>query len=374
VIHRALAAIAGAAVACVATAAFAGEPAPKWRVQYFYDEDKATFHIVDLQFPSAKRGLAVGTIVEGSHQKPTAVLTSDGGAHWQTTSLEEPPVSLFFLNEGLGWMVTTKGLWQTTEAGKNWRKLPKLPSNVSRVYFTDDKTGYAAAGKKKVYQTHDGGQHWEDVAAAAEPPGNPEFSGYTWISFATPQFGIITGWNMPQPRMQRLPDWVDPEAAASRRDTPHLSYSLVTNDGGKTWKPSSASLFGQVTRVRFGPNGTGLGLIEYPASFRYAAEAYRIDWKTGKSQTVYRDKKFAIADIWMTPDGTAYLAGVQAVGQIRGVVPGRAMVLMSQNPELTAWTEMPVDYRAVANDVILAVVDARNMWIATDGGMILKLE
>ena len=372
--HRVIAAIAGLAAACAVATPFAGETAPKWRMQYFFDEEKATFHIVDLQFPSAKRGVAVGSVVEGTRQKPTAVLTSDGGAHWQTTALEEPPVSLFFLNESLGWMVTTKGLWQTTEAGKNWRKLPKLPSNVFRVCFTDEKTGFAAAGKKKVYRTNDGGQKWEEVAAAAEPPGNPEYSGYTWISFATPQAGIITGWNMPQPRAQRLPDWVDPEAAANRRDTPHLSYSLSTNDGGKTWKSSASSLFGQVTRVRFGPKGVGLGLVEYPASFRYAAEAYSIDLKTGKSQTVYRDKKFAISDIWMLPDGTAYLAGVQAVGQIRGVVPGKVMVLKSQNAELTAWTEMPVDYRAVANEVILAVVDPSNMWIATDGGMILKFQ
>jgi photosystem II stability/assembly factor-like uncharacterized protein len=374
VTYRALAAAVGVAAAFAAAVTFAGEPAPKWRMQYFFDEDKSTFHIVDLQFPSARRGLAVGTIVEGTRQKPTSVLTSDGGAHWQASPLEEPPVSLFFLNESLGWMVTTKGLWQTTETGKNWHKLPKLPSNVFRVYFTDEKTGFAAAGKKKVYQTHDGGQHWEDVAAAAEPPGNPEYSGYTWISFATPQFGIVTGWNMPPPRAQRLPDWVDPEAAASRRDTPHLSYSLVTNDAGKSWKASSASLFGRVTRVRFGSGGTGLGLIEYPASFRYASEAYQIDWKTGKSQTVYRDKKFAISDLWLTPDGTAYLAGVQAVGQIRGVVPGKVMVLMSRNPELTAWTEIAVDYRAVANQVILAVADPKNMWLATDGGMILKLQ
>jgi len=31
-----------------------------------------------------------------------AVVTSDGGAHWQTVDLKEIPVSLFFLNENLG--------------------------------------------------------------------------------------------------------------------------------------------------------------------------------------------------------------------------------------------------------------------------------
>ena len=34
-------------------------------MQYFYDEEKSTLNIVDLQFPSATRGVAVGDIVEG---------------------------------------------------------------------------------------------------------------------------------------------------------------------------------------------------------------------------------------------------------------------------------------------------------------------
>jgi len=100
--------------------------AQKWRMQYFYDKAKTELHIADLAFPSPTRGVAVGTIEEnGKRQKSVAVLTSDGGKTWQLTDLPEQPVSLFFLNETLGWMVTAKGgLWETTEAGRNWRKLP----------------------------------------------------------------------------------------------------------------------------------------------------------------------------------------------------------------------------------------------------------
>jgi photosystem II stability/assembly factor-like uncharacterized protein len=354
-------------------ASAAAQSPPKWRMRYFYDEEKSSFEIADLQFPSNKRGLAVGVIVQGGHQRPAEVVTADGGAHWQMIHLEEPPLSLFFLNESLGWMVTTRGLWQTTEAGRNWRKLPHLPSPVFRVCFIDERNGFAAGPKKKMYRTRDGGQHWEPVAAAAEPPGNPEFSAYTWISFATPKFGIATGWNMPPRHQESLPDWMDPESAATRRDTPHLTYSLVTNDGGATWKSQAASLFGQVARVRFGPGGLGLGLIEYPGTFRYAAEVYQIEWKTGKSHTVYRDRRFAVTDIWQMPDGTAYLAGVEAVGQVRGVMPGKVRVLRS-SADLADWTEMPVDYRATASRVMLAVPDAENLWMATDAGMILKLQ
>lgn len=346
--------------------------AEQWRVQYFYDKYKSTLVISDLQFPSSSRGVAVGAIEEGKHQKPVAIVTADSGAHWQEVDLKETPISLYFLSETLGWMVTTHDLWKTAEAGKSWEKVPGLPSGVFRVHFTDEQNGIAVGAKKKVLETHDAGKHWIPLAAAAEPPGAPDYSVYNWVAFATRKFGIITGWNVP-PRhnQQDFPDWMDPEAAVNRRETPHLSYSLVTKDGGKTWKPNSASLFGDVSRVRFGPEGVGLGLIEYSNSFRYPSEAYKIDWVTGKSETVYRDRKFAISDIWLTPDGTAYLAGSLVAGQIRHVVPGKVQVLRSR--DYTAWTEIPVDYRATANRAILAVVDDDNMWLATDTGMIMKL-
>ena len=346
--------------------------AQRWQIQYFYDKNKSTLVISDLQFPSPSRGVAVGAITEGKHQKPVAVVTSDGGAHWQMVDLKENPVSLYFLSESLGWMVTTHDLWRTTEAGKSWDKVPGLPAGLFRVYFTDEQNGFAVGSKKKVMETHDGGKHWAALAAAAELPGQPNYSTYNWVAFATPRFGIITGWNVPPRRMPpQFPDWMDPEEAINRRETPHLSYSLVTRDGGKTWKPNSASLFGDVSRVRFGPAGTGLGLIEYSNSFRYPSEAYKIDWVSGKSETVYRDRKFAISDIWLTPDGTAYLAGTLVAGQIRHVVPGKVQVLKSR--DYTAWTEMPVDYRATANRATLAVINEDNMWMATDNGMILRL-
>jgi photosystem II stability/assembly factor-like uncharacterized protein len=346
--------------------------AQRWQMQYFYDKNKSTLILRDIQFPSAARGVAVGFIQEGNHHQPVSVVTSDSGAHWQLVDLKEAPVSLFFLNENLGWMVTTKGLWQTTEAGKGWRKIPGLPPGMLRVYFTDEKNGLAAGSRKRVEETHDGGEHWKPIAAAAELPGVANYSAYNWIAFATAKFGLISGWNSPPRRFpQRLPDWMDPEEAMNRRETPHLSYSLVTRDGGQTWQPHSSSLFGDVSRIRFGPAGRGLGLIEYSNGFRYPSEAYKIDWITGTSTTVYRDKRFAISDIWLAQDGTAYLAGTVVAGQIRNVVPGKVQVLRSS--DYSTWTEMPVDYRATSNRATLAVADENNMWLATDNGMILKL-
>lgn len=347
--------------------------ADRWQKQYFYDQEKSVLHIVDLQFPSATRGVAVGVITEGQKEKSVAIVTSDGGRTWTTVDLPEPPISLFFLNEGIGWLTTSKGnIYETTEAGRNWKRLAHLPAPAYHVAFIDDKNGFAACGKKKVLQTTDGGVNWSPVAAGAEQPGDPDHSLYNWVGFATPKDGFISGWNMPPRRnYQRVPDVIDPEEMLSRRDLPHLSYSLSTHDAGKTWKSSSASLFGQVTKIRFGPGGLGLGLMEHSPAFRYPSEVYKFDWHTAKSQTVFRERKFSISDIWLTPGGVAYLAGTAVTGQLRSVIPGKVQVLTSK--DMTSWSEMEVYYAASATRVFLAAAGENDLWMATDQGMILKL-
>ena len=347
--------------------------AERWQMQYFYDQNKSSLAITDLSFASAARGVAVGSIHEGSRQRPVALVTSDGGAHWQLVPLKEEPVSLFFLNENFGWMVTEKGLWQTAEAGKSWTRAPRVPGQIFRVYFTDEKNGWATGAKKTVLETHDGGQQWKRVAAAAEQPGSVESSAYGWIAFGSPQRGVITGWNRPpeQSLTPKLPEWIDPEAALRHRELPHLGLSLETHDGGKTWKSASVSIFGQITRIRFGPPGAGLGLIEFSDEFQYRSEVHLIKWPSGGSERVYRDKEFAVTDVWVTPDGTGYLSGIVATGQLRSVVPGRVRVLKSR--DFSTWTDIEVDYRAVANRTTLAAAGDHDIWLATDNGMILKL-
>ncbi|MBS1857995.1 MAG: hypothetical protein JST11_21680 [Acidobacteria bacterium] len=344
----------------------------QWQMQYFYDQAKSVLLIGDMAILSPKRGIAVGVIREGTHQKPVAVVTSDGGATWARQPLQEVPVSLFFLNDSLGWMVTEKGIWQTTEGGRDWRKLTKPPAPALRVHFWDENHGIAACMKKTVLETFDGGRKWKPVAAASTLPGAPERSAYTWIAFGNARYGLITGFNRPIDRWTSLfPTWLDPEDALSHRETPHLGYALSTVDGGKTWVASSASLIGQVSRVRLQPDGNGLGLIEYADSFRYPSEAYRLDWKTGKSETVFRDKRYALTDIWFGGDGSAYLGGIEVRGAVRSVTPGRVRVFQSR--DLKGWVEMKVDYRAEAGRVTFAG-SGTDLWLATDNGMILKLK
>jgi hypothetical protein len=360
-----------AALVVLSAATLPAQP-QRWKIQYFYDREKTSLTINDFAFPSAKYGIAVGYVAEGKREDAMSVVTSDGGDHWQLLPLKEMPVSLFFLDDGIGWMVTTKGLWRTTEAGRNWTKLPKVPGEILRVCFTTRMDGVAVGVKKLVLMTHDGGQTWGTVAAAEDQPGDPQYSAYVWVGFANPDMGLVAGTNNPPRRFAPLfPDWLDPQATLRMRDVPHLSYSLATHDGGKSWRASNGSLFGQNSRFRLMPDGSGIGLVEYSELSKIPSEVFSLDWHTGRSMSIYKDPKVGISDIWMEPDRTVYLAGIEEPGRVRDIIPGKVVVYTSRDYQ--AWLSIPVDYRASALRTILAMPDGQHQWLATDNGMILKL-
>ena len=101
-------------------------------------------------------------------------------------------------------MVTTNGLWQTAEAGKSWGKLPKLPAEARSSASTspDEKHGWAVGAKKKFSRPTTAASTGRPWLPPPKPPADPQYSAYNWIAFATPQVGIITGWNMPPRRVE----------------------------------------------------------------------------------------------------------------------------------------------------------------------------
>lgn len=331
--------------------------------------------ITALAFPSARRGIAVGFLSEKDKTRPTAVVTSDGGLHWSLVPLKDTPLSLFFLNDTTGWLVTDKGIYRTDEAGRSWQKLSKSPRDVARVHFLDEQHGWAVGEERSVFETTNGGKEWVEVPAAAEPKTEKKNTVYNWIAFANPQTGMIAGYSEPgrSSGTEELPDWLVPDKAAKRAEWPHLSITLDTRDGGKTWKASTVSMFGRISCIRLAPSGTGLALIEFTHRFRYPCEVFRLDWKTGKSTRVFRREDRAVTDMVLLPDGSAFLGGTEAYGRLpQGPIPHKLKILRSR--DLLTWRDMEVDYRATAIRVMLAAADERNVWAATDTGMILKLE
>lgn len=359
----------------------------KWNVQYFYDESHERLELTGLAFPSAQRGIAIGSISELSEdRKPrnVALVTSDGGAHWSLVPLKEYPRSIFFLNDSMGWMVTSNGIWFTEESGRSWLKIsdqikpkrrlgPSPPGGVIlRVWFLDAKHGFAAGLQKGVYETHDGGHTWVPLEEAGKPSSNPAHSLYTWIVF-TGRFGMVTGgYAPPRPGGEEdLPAWMEPERAVRRRQVPTLALLLQTRDAGEHWTSSTAPLLGSIVSISL--SGLhGLSVFAYADSFEWPSEVYHLDLATGKSQSSFKEKDRRVTDSAIFPGPVAFLAAVEPPGKLYSTpIPGKVKMLTST--DLANWTEMNVDYKAVASSVLLAGPDPEHMWAATDTGMILHL-
>ena len=87
---------------------------------------------------------------------------------------------------------------------------------------------------------------------------------------------------------------------------------------------------------------------------------------------VFRERNRLITDLALPPTGPAYLAGIEKLDRLSdSPIPGKLKIYKSD--DLDVWSEMDVDYRATAHRAMLSALDDRNIWVATDTGMILKL-
>jgi len=342
--------------------------AARWDMLYFYDEDRSSLSIVDMTFPSATRGIAIGSLTKKGNTKPTALVTSDGGKTWTFVPVKEPCVSLFFLDEANGWMVTTEGVWFTDESGRSWKKIRKQKNLIRTAFITPDH-GWAVGLAKTIIETKDGGKTWTKVEPAAKVETTPEFTAYTLIEFLNHKSGIIIGRSHPPSWNDSMPAWLDTQA--KRRERPNITLFFETQDAGEHWAPEASTIYGQITNFRLGDHGRGLGLVEFEDPFPWSSEVIRVDLKTGKSSSALRRKDRTITDIALTGDA-AFAAGIEPSGTVaHSPIPMPVRVL--ESTDLATWTDMAVDYRATATRVMISAIDAKTAWLATDTGMILKL-
>ncbi len=360
----------------------------RWQMQYFYDDPKEKLEILDLAFPSAQHGVAVGwtgDITSDRKVKAAVLVTSDGGEHWKMDHpfLEDEPRSLFFLNDNQGWMVTENAIWTTADGGVKWRRLsdqakpnsklrPAPPGGlILRVWFLNAEHGFAIGYQKTVLETHDGGKTWKPLAEAAKPTGDPTYTAYSRMVFDG-DHGLIVGTAIP-PRKELgpFPSWMDPSRATKTSAVPTVTLLLETRDGGVTWKSSNSSLLGLVSTIRLAGQ-IGLTVFGYPESLEYPSEVFDLDLSSGMSKSSFKDKDRRVYDAVLFHGPAAVLAAIQPTGRLNSVpIPGKVKMLSSV--DLVQWKEMDVDYRAVATSLMLAGPDRDHLWVATDTGMILHL-
>lgn len=334
-----------------------------WKAVYFHDEDNSTLRFADVKASSTNCAVAFGSMheVKSGGVRGVAVRSVDGGARWETVPLAEVPRSGFLLAGGLGWAVTASGLWRSKDCAKSWEKI-SAQEGLLRAHFLDENRGFAAGLAKQALETHDSGKSWTKLASLGEITSDAERSFFQWLDFAG-KFGMIVGAHEP-----RRPA----DSAGRRRQLPSLLLTLQTIDGGETWKGASASVLGQVTRVRLALDGTGLTVVEFRDAFDWPAEVYRLDPRGNAMTRVFREADRAVKDAIIASDGTSYLAAIEPPGRDwRLAAAGKVRIVRSRDQ--MHWQETRVDYRAVAGAVSLAEVPGGPVLVATDSGMILRL-
>jgi hypothetical protein len=342
---------------------------PFWESVYFHDEDDSSLTLLDLGILPDGHAIALGRLAVGRRTRTVLIETRDGGASWKVAPVSPEGLSLFFLNASDGLLVASDGLHRTSDGGASWKHVFKSKS-LLRCHFLDRSRGFAAGLDKTAAETRDGGMTWTPIPAAAAQKVEAGRTAFTWLEFREGA-GFITGFHKPRRRTPDMPEWADPESAGLRRQLPSLSITLQTIDGGATWRASMASMFGAIARLRIGPPGRAVSVIEFEPQFEWPSEVYEIHLASGKADRVYRERDRHVMDGAYLCDGSLVLAAVVTPGRMHHLpVAGPVRFLQRQG---SSWVEMEVDYRASAARIALALSPDGAAWAYTDTGMILRL-
>jgi len=357
-----------ALLANVIALSLSAHAAERWKIQFFYDKPEVTLAIQDLTCPSANHCIAAGAIEDKKgHSKGVVLWTSDAGKDWNLEDVNEEPISLFFLNDTAGWMVSIHGLWSTGDGGRTWKKSDAPKKGILESYFVSPQHGYLIGFPKAVYETNDAGKKWTKLAAA-EQLSIPENTVFECISFLG-QHGLIIGNGR---SADETPVWMDPRRVRAHREHPSTLVVLETKDGGAKWDTYTSSFLGKLTQLVMTDQDYALALFEYLGYYTLPSRVYKAKFPTNM-QPIFEERDRAVSDIALLPSGVAYLAAVEPPGGTNQVpIPGKLKILRSSN--LKVWEEMDIDYRANAQRAFLAAPDDQHAWVATDTGMILTLD
>jgi photosystem II stability/assembly factor-like uncharacterized protein len=312
--------------------------------------------------------IAVGTVEQDNGRShPLAVVTRDGGQHWTSGTPPEYPVSLFFLNDTAGWMVTASGILSTRDGGQTWKRM-RSGRGYLRVFFTDPLHGWLV-GRRRVFEdTSDGGSHWAVVPdiAAVLPAADTTFE---YVHFNDPFHGTVVG------EVAGLPDrsppvWMDPESARYQPPPAGGVFGGQTVDGGRTWTWHVAGLHQTLLTAAFPAADHGWLVFGPDSPTQVFSEVTARNWSAWESTILYRLNGARITSLGTGPDGSLAVAAVQIPGKLADTpVPGKVRIFSGS--DFLTLREENVDYRAVARRIMLASAGAE-WFAATDTGMILR--
>ena len=345
----------------------------RFAIQYHFDKDKESMKLGTLDFSSSTHGMATAVkFKDGSPRKNLVLRTTDGGSTWSEVEIGATPYSLTVLDEANSWIVGDNRLFYSDEGGARWTRR-KLPDRKAlRVHFQSPERGWAFGIGNIFWETGDGGRSWQPVKESTELKLNSNNTIFAWMEFATPKLGMLVGTSRHREEWDSyLPEWMLPERLARQRMLPGVILTVVTQDGGVTWKPNRASAFGDLVKVRMKAQ-RGLGLLAYDDGFDWPSEVNGFNLLTSVTTPIFRRPQIHVTDAALVGESGILLVGIEAPGRLKiSALNGRVKAFYS--PNASDWYDMKVDYRAEGTFARLARLGDNHFWIASDSGMILKL-
>jgi photosystem II stability/assembly factor-like uncharacterized protein len=250
------------------------------------------------------------------------VHTDDGGQNWtyQYSSVgDENIVSIFFLNERLGWGVSWditfdtnsygSNILSTTNGGTNWQHIryPVEDIFINCVTFVDSLTGYLVGYPGIFVKTTNGGLNWMQVEIdssffAGFPPNK--------IEFYNPQYGFACGGVMDLAGViWRTTDFGESWSAMGIGPEPLFGIEIFntqnalcvggdleygpstssTTNGGNNWSYNTFGFFGIAFSVSFRTRAEGWAPLGFSQQWMYTIDSGRIwrDFDTPDSSRIY---------------------------------------------------------------------------------------
>ncbi|NUM69683.1 MAG: T9SS type A sorting domain-containing protein [Ignavibacteriaceae bacterium] len=188
--------------------------------------------IYSFRFLTSSLGHAMATyeVTPGSFSF-ALVKTTDGGATWNSLLQSSQLVDFWFVNEAIGWYITSSGkVYKTLDSGSTWGEQNATGSVFfSDITFADENNGWMVAWySNSIYRTTNGGLLWNKITIPALT--NADING---LKFFDTMHGYLVG------------------------KSGSNGFIMKTNDGGVTWTsitPSGVSV-GQLYGNQFAVKG-----------------------------------------------------------------------------------------------------------------------
>jgi photosystem II stability/assembly factor-like uncharacterized protein len=246
-----------------------------WHRQLLLAAESPVTSVATMQFFNAQDGVVIGEqelVSQGEFLPagvPTIWRTRDGGVHWQKSQLVMDPtdvrtvgpglwvvVSGSFLDSQRGWLLLTGWsdcagcvpdnsalVYQTSDGGAHWNKLARLQYRVGQwraIKFVTASAGFVLTSGAGPYVTHDGGATWTIVDLPMPIPADPPLG---IVSKEAPRFfsgssavmAVTLGYLIDMP----CPAWSPgtPLAPSCHYPVykPSARYIYSSADGGLSW-------------------------------------------------------------------------------------------------------------------------------------------